>query len=614
MNKVKRIIAFSIAILLLLGFLSTFLTLIAHAADEDPDVIESSIRMYNNSNNSEVIGGTLVRERSYNINFEYKQKITGSPFASNDEYTVPPSKLQMTNAFITNSGTSVKLRFIKDSASGADFYKIQATIKNVTYKGSSSVDDFKLEFSSDLKLGTIPYTGDINFTIPDKYLYKDSSGGSTTSDSDKHTSDIVIENVIVTDSTGQRLDKITKDSPPFNIAIVYADYGLKDVDPDDLKNETDLEAVMTSAGGFIPPVSGYKGTLKKVASSSNDAPRFRVDFKNYKFTGTGSSIEVKVRYDILGEIVNGSFTTSVHQARTDGEDDKDKSAPPTPYIIISKFSYGTEAIQAGTKFSLNINFENTSSDIPLENIVMTVTPPDSLQIASGSNTYYIKNLEAGGTRPFSIELEALPNAKVGSSSVQIDFSYQYLVKEERKDSKTTENIAIPIIQLDRFEVDPITDSLGGMVGDEIYVPISFINRGKSPTYNISAKAESSSDITAPSEHFGNLEAGKSDTLEVRVIANVPGEIVGDIVIQYEDENTNQKEVRVPFSVYADQRYTPEPPPIDPGFDPDFGEEPALKPVQIVLSVIGSILIAAPIALYIIKRVKLKGSDDFSEDF
>ena len=468
----------------------------------------------------------------------------------------------------------------------------------------------------------------LDLAIPERYLpggdtsvgNGNGNGGSGSTGKEEtisYNSAIVIENVILRDSAGNRLDEVTKDSPRFNMEIIYADYGdnLDSFDFGDMMEKDFVDAYINS-GSFIPS-SSNRGSVSRIISTSTDAPRFRIEFKNLKWDGTSADVGFQVRYNLNGVNFSGTGTHKVYAAKAaEEEKEKDETTipPPTPYIIVSQYSFGDDnaaGIEAGSAFPLNINFKNTSQDISLENIVMTISTPDDISITTSSNTHYISALSAGGSMPYSIDLEVKPSASVGSQSIQISFSYQYLSDKERKENKTTENIAIPVTQIDRFEADPITEIPYGVVGEAVYMPVSFINRGKSTTYNISATASANLEIIAQPSHFGNLDPGKSDSLDVTLVPQEPGELFGEIILQYEDENNHPKEVAVPFSMFVEMPYRPEPPMM-----PDFPIEPPPQnnTPTIILCIIGGLLMAAPIALYLTKRVKAKESEDFDEDF
>jgi hypothetical protein len=273
---------------------------------------------------------------------------------------------------------------------------------------------------------------------------------------------------------------------------------------------------------------------------------------------------------------------------------------------------------------LNITYQNTSAEVALENIVMTITPKsEHTTIAAASNTIYIDNLAATGAMDYPIALKALPAAS-GSQNVDIAFKYEYVIEvssdtKERKTGEDTVSISIPVVQIDRFAVDPITDITEYVTaGDQFFVTVAFVNEGKSPIYNISARARGVNKeiISGTARVEGTLAASANDELELDVICSEPGDLMGEVVITYEDENTIQKEVVMPFNLFLEEPYVPEQP--DPGMmDPGMmGEQPPppVSRTTMILSIAGGVIVMAAIARYAAKRVIAKDSEEFDEDF
>lgn len=537
-----------------------------------------------------------------------------------------PGEVYETKDFQLNSNwskdkNSSKLILTVPSKPNADGkYDILARLEDVTYRSGSRQNRLQI---TGITINGASYDSLIT-EVPSEYFSRTSSGGET--ESNPYISDIIVENVYVRDPvTDEIIDQVDKDSSPFIVEVVFVDRGLRQVDSDQF-SENFMSVYMTNFGGFVSS-AGAKGTLHKALNSDDDYPRFRARFRGMRYEGGSNVISMSVTYDVHGWEVEGEANSIVvHQAKED--DGKDKLAPLTPHIIVSQYSYGERQIMAGDGFTLSLSMQNTSADIPLENIVITITPETiksdtagstsgGLTITSASNTYYIKSLEVGESFSHSIDLQAEPNAAVGSHKVAVSFKFQYVdeVNKERKDGEDTENIAIPVTQIDRFSVDPLTDfSEAFMLGDEGYLTIGFINRGKSTTYNVSGIITGDNILASgQSQHFGNLEAGKAGTLEFSVQAMEAGDLVGEVTILYEDDNTNQKEITVPFQMFVEEPYMP---PMEPG--PGMEEPPpesAGPPVaSIVLCSAGGLFIAVPLMLYIIKRVNAKGREEFDEDF
>jgi hypothetical protein len=266
--------------------------------------------------------------------------------------------------------------------------------------------------------------------------------------------------------------------------------------------------------------------------------------------------------------------------------------------------------------------------VAVENLVVTIEPANGFVIAAASNTVFFPRMAPGENQPFTLGLkagEAITNAATGEQeteySVLVKFAYQYLNNKAYADATSEVKIAIPVTQLDRFAVDEITDYSQYLpVGEEGYITVPITNKGKALIGNISGYVESKTEgaeFVAPIVRYGSLEGGgKSATVELTITVNTPGEFTGDAVIEYEDGNMNQKRVSVPFTIMVEEPYRPEPP-MDPGMMPGAEtppEETGPSLFTIIMSSLGGLLIAGPLAMYLMKRTKLRGSEDFDEAF
>jgi hypothetical protein len=521
------------------------------------------------------------------------------------------------------SNANLEIKSIEVADDGSGFRTIEAKITKLRYIGVTINGDFKMTSFRAKDGGTlfVPKNEDgeeapVTLTIDSKYFAGSSNSSNTDDTTDKApTSQIVIENAYIADSAGKRIDEVTDKSPSFTLHVSFVDMGLIAQDVADT-----ARVYITSAGGFDLPASNV--ITARRSGSDDDAPRFVFDLKNVKFNGGTNAISFSVYYQFedygwyySGDdepLISGTGTATFTAAGA--KDASTEMAMAQPKIIISNYSYGGESIIAGTTFDISLTITNTSKELPLENIVMTLTPAANeasekgpgLIVASSSNTIYEPMLEPEGSRSYTIAFQARPDAEVTSHLVNINFSYEYVdtVNEERFVVPTSgESVAIPVIQLDRFELDPIAQEPYTTVGDDAYLTVSFVNKGKSTLSNLSGKVEIDPSVTVPTQNYGHLEAGKPDSIEFYLTPTAAGMFPGEVIISYEDEEGNIKEVKESFNLTVDEPYMP-PTPIDPeaGF-----EVPVQLPntAKTVVTIIGGLLFAAPIAFYQMKKAKAK---------
>ncbi len=623
-KMIARVMAGLLAVLMIGGVCMQLFSVMASAAQSSVTIDEMTY-----TNNEGVTNLTSGKTVNVTMTFIDRQETaTAHPLKNckGDEKTINnKSDIKLGSGFRTSSDTTMKVvvtDFVANVDEGYSIAYVMVYLNKVVYNGppkSLHVRDTVVKFPN----ATDSYNINVSASIPDFYFSK-SGGGSTDDDDDEtFTSDIVIESVFARDKNGAIIREVTKDTAPFTLDIVYTDRGFRPEHEDEFSDDT-LFAYITDAGDFIPQGTN-RGTLKRTASSDGDPPRFRVSFDNLKYGGATSNfakLDFRVQYLVYGENISGTGSARLYSIKSDGDGTDDETAPPTPYIIISQYDLGAEQIEAGNTFTLSLNFANTSSDLALENIMMVVNPVSTeqqqsfLSIASATNTYYYNSLSAGATLSQNVDILVKASATVGSQAISVDFKYEYLVDKKRESGTTSTTIYIPITQIDRFTVDPITDFSEWMqVGEEGYVTVSFVNRGKSPTYNVTGYLLDSEGNQGQTEHFGNLEAGANGTLDFTLMPEMPGDYEGKIIIRYEDENGEDKEVPVTFTAFVEEPWYPDP--NDPGMiDPGMMEpqEPSTPWWKYLLFVAGGLAIAVPIALYLAKRVMAKGREEMDEDF
>lgn len=602
----KKIAATAITLILLISLFQGVFVVTAKAAGISSITVTEIAPTY--------VGGRAPIAISFTFRSSDPNLATNSPFSSS---AITLDENWEKSSDRTGSGSTTFEIRVQDATESPYLY--EGTLYNVKYTGRTTpVMSRNMSFSVKNGSETLAF----NFKISSSHFEKPKEDTSDNKEeTEEITPDVTIENVILFDKDDKEIHKLDKDTPPFTISILYQDTGVEQEDMYNLiDGSLDVFWMTADANGFERD-KNTKGKISLRPSMGDGIPRFRIDFDDVTFNEKGTQIGFKARYLIDGDYVETKQIVIIPQAKMPEEDDeekdKDKIAPLKPHIIVSHYSYGEDQIQAGSDFNLTIDYKNTSKDISLENIIMTVQPPEDVSIASASNTLHIPSLGVGASSSHSLDLKVKPTAKVGSAEIEISFTYQYIdsVNKKREEGTSTEKIAVPVTQIDRFSVDPITEyDSYGTVGEPFYVTVGFINRGKSPTYNISASATSKSDISSSSEHFGNLEAGKSGEVELAITPHQSGDVFGEVTIQYEDENTNQKEIKVDFETYVEEPYVPEYP--DPGLDPvDPAElEPKTSPWSVGFIVIGSLLAAAPIVLYFVQRSKKKESEEIYEDF
>lgn len=349
-----------------------------------------------------------------------------------------------------------------------------------------------------------------------------------------------------------------------------------------------------------------------------------------RYTGKGNSLSFTVAYTTAGGALRTiDCTTSMPNVITSAEEeeeeeDDEEDDNPIPYIIVDSYSYGGTSVTAGEEFSLTLRLRNTSSTNSIENVVMSISPMGVFSMTSSSNTFYIEHLRAGSIMEKTVTLKA-GLTKVtddeDANSIDIKFNYQYAeIKDERVtllSGNSSESITLPVDFPDRFELGiPEYDS-EVYVGNEMYLTVPMVNKGRSGVYNLTAFIRGEMANPGQSQYIGNLNAGTESSADFSVIFDQSGACAGEIVVTYEDANMNPKEIVAPFSVNVmdfpsyEEDFPMDDFPVDEPTEP-VDAEPKSDPTRPIKTVLA--LLVGSMSCYVtVQKAKAKRSIYLDED-
>lgn len=339
----------------------------------------------------------------------------------------------------------------------------------------------------------------------------------------------------------------------------------------------------------------------------------------YYVGGSDNTLKLIVTQGNYNAIVTCKIdnATIVPEKENDKKPDEETTAAQ-PYVIISSYSYGKGDLVAGETRNITMTFRNTSKTMAVENMMVTMTLPDAMMLTSSSNSFYIESLAAEGTITKTVNVTVKPTAAAQSHSMTVDFTYDYLDNGVRRNAKTTETISMPVLQVDRFTVTGIDLPQQIFIGEENNLSVNFVNKSRTDIYNLSAKLNCEGlSNNGEEQYLGNLASGTTSSADFYITGNEKCELVGEVIITYEDTNMNQRTVSVPFTTQVtsyEDVWGPSNPSVDPGMDPgtDPGmEEPAGFPWFWVIG--GVVVVAAGVFVYLKLRKNKKESVDEDED-
>lgn len=279
---------------------------------------------------------------------------------------------------------------------------------------------------------------------------------------------------------------------------------------------------------------------------------------------------------------------------------KDPTADPTPYMIVDSYSYGKEKIQAGEDFNLHLKFRNTSQALACENVIISLDMGEGVTIASSSNTFYESTIAPGGETEEDIVLEAGMELKEKSPRVTVNFKYEYVDDEERKEATASSVIAIPVYQKDRFSTGTATYTTPISAGEEMTVSVPYINRGRGVIYNVEGTLNLENiDIQSKALNVGNIDAGKDGTVDFILTPLEEGTYKGSVTIAYENSAGEMKKMDVPIEFTAETAYVEE---VFDEFTEEEEESPAL-PLPVIIG--GGVVLAGAVGFVGFRKWKKK---------
>lgn len=432
-------------------------------------------------------------------------------------------------------------------------------------------------------------------------------------------------NITLLNFTKRKITKNQTINPTFEVV----DYNMED-DQVDADTVPYLTGYNSNASFSLISTADDQLIIKRVNNPKSGKFTFQITLP-LKYTGTGSNLSFTLAYRNTADSLRTlDCTTSIpyteeYKEDDDKDDDKTDQDSPIPYIIVDNYSYGGSSVTAGDEFTLKLTLRNTSTTHSLENIVMNISPMGVFSMASSSNTIFINRLQAGSVMEREIKLNAgltkVTDDK-DANSIDIKFTYQYAGTDVKKlqTGNSSESITLPVDFPDRFELGVPESDDTAYVGEDFYVSVPMVNKGRSSVYNLTAFVRGDGiKNQGQTQYIGNLNAGTESSADFSLQYLEPGDYTGEIVVTYEDANMNPKEAVAVFNVTVEDMWGggPMEPEWPGGVDPNEPSEPTnatpendpVRPVKIVVA-----LVVGAMSTYVtIQKAKAKRSIYLDED-
>ena len=231
-------------------------------------------------------------------------------------------------------------------------------------------------------------------------------------------------------------------------------------------------------------------------------------------------------------------------------------------------------LKAGKEFDFKYTLKNTHTSKAAKNIKITVEQADGVFIpVAGSNIFYIDSIPAGETNEQVIRMKTRSDVATGDYTISIKVEYEYddmsEVDRERGGVVDENNIKLRAVENYRPEIENIyIDAYEGVsVGVPVDLSFEFYNMGKSTLGNVYITIEGDFELANNStkSYVGAVAGYSQEYVNPQIVALVPGEAYGTIVVHFEDSNGDEQIKTAEFSAYVmggDMDWSE--------YDPDFG--------------------------------------------
>ncbi len=326
-------------------------------------------------------------------------------------------------------------------------------------------------------------------------------------------------------------------------------------------------------------------------------------------TATGEPSPKQINFNIL---------VNMADAPSDIPSQPEQSKPEsilTPHLVITGYDWGDAELKAGNELYLTVSFRNTSKTKTVQNIMISITLPGGVILAKASSSFYKEKLGPGEVGSQVFWLKTDKKLESGIANFSVSFNYEYYLNEAYSSGSDSESFGLIFEGAgesneeykDRFEITDVTLPDYITVGEEGYITVKFVNKGKEPLNNVSVKLESDGmQNTGVNDYFGMLNANVKNEMELPVVFSSGGNFNGVATVSYELPDGTFKEVTREFSVFVEEAYTPDYPdfPDNPP-EPDNPQKQGLPFWAIVAIIVGGVAVVVVVIVLLAKRARRK---------
>lgn len=362
-------------------------------------------------------------------------------------------------------------------------------------------------------------------------------------------------------------------------------------------DETKVRLMPQNGANF----SAMEGKFAPINGTSYD-----VVFDGLQYLGGDNTFKFDISYDSSYGLPVTSLSIGLPQCYTIEKTGSQSGAQlRAPGLIVKEFNYGGASVPAGSPFTLNLTVFATSGDQALSDVTISLGLPEKVSMATGNSSVYVGKMAPESSKQISFEI--LPSANLTGGVASLQLTMSGVGETDGTKSEATATITVPVVQPERFEITKVEGAETLFVGEEGYLEVTFVNKGKEAISNVSAEI-SGTNLKNPgqSQYLGNVQPGTENTAEFSIVSDTEGTIAGLITLTYESATGETKTLTKEFSCTVN-------PAMDMG--PDFGTDMPIEPMPEpstglpvfawVLIVVGVLVVVGIVVVVVLKKKKAK---------
>lgn len=298
---------------------------------------------------------------------------------------------------------------------------------------------------------------------------------------------------------------------------------------EEIKN---IKVTFSDTSGSILPTKLDSVHIDSIAPTKSYTWSFSITTSE-NATGGNHAVNITAQYETKdGQSLSSSDNITLNVIKNEVREEKtDESAPK---LMVTEYKLDKEYLSPGEKALLKITIKNTHATRSVSNIKFSLSEESGEITPSGMGTAHIKNISAGGTYVWEVELTASHTVTVGEHRFNVSAEYE---DSDYRSYSSSDTLRLNVRQSVNLKYDSAILPKKVVQGDNQTVTINLMNTGKSTVYNCTIDFDIEHLQSGGSTFVGNIEPAMSSTAtaNLRVDSNFEGEVKGKITITYEDD-------------------------------------------------------------------------------